>query len=96
LFLSYGIQINLSVSQHRCELLDAVGGSALGEYMGKAFGMKIGQVHMEIRSGPGIPPPIARSICIESVYGEKAEEVNQNNQPDGKGQDKESGEWMQL
>jgi 2-keto-4-pentenoate hydratase/2-oxohepta-3-ene-1,7-dioic acid hydratase in catechol pathway len=92
LFLSYGIQIKLSVNQHRYELLEAVRGSALDEYMGKAFGMKIGQVHMEIRSEPGMPPPIARSICIGSVYGEKAEEVNQNNQPDGRGQDKESGE----
>ena len=64
--------------------------------MGKVICMKIGHFHMETRPWVRNASPVAGSIFIGSVYGEKEEEVNQNNQRDGKGQKKESGEWMQL
>ena len=40
-----GIQIDLGIGQHRRELLDAVRGAALGELVGKVFGVKVGHFH---------------------------------------------------
>ena len=44
-----GIQIDLGIGQHRRELLDAVGGTAFGELVGKILGVKVGQVHAAMR-----------------------------------------------